>query len=101
MVSKLFVGLLVGFALGGGLTFYGYANEIGEFSNEAIEEFGETVEIESSSSTETRSNVIEDCSQFDDLSPAWWDCSEHNRDITQNKHNERLLEEKLKIARGI
>lgn len=100
MVPKLLIGLLVGFVIGGGMTYFGYAEEIDNFVNE-ITEFNPGIGVKPSSNTSIESNsLMKDCSGFETLSSAWWDCSRYNQDITQEKHNKEVLEERKSIARG-
>lgn len=105
--TKLIIALLVGFALGGGMTYYGYASELDEFvENIAITEQIEGI-IENITGSETTTpeeielevSKYRDCSGKELLSETI-KCNRYNSDIAQAEHNKKYLEEQMKIARG-
>lgn len=121
--SKLLIGILIGFAIGGGFTYFSYAEELEGLINE-IPGFENGVVVRSSNTSVIESDY-KDCSMYsfkeltmkeftdlpDELKADYllkedqarqdrFQCERYNQDIAQNEQNKRVLEEKKSISRG-
>lgn len=119
MASKLLIGILIGFAFGGGMTYFSYGNELQSMVNETI---GSISGIgDGGNVTEPREPVkveskYKDCDSLydykkftgkDEYSQEAWevfwqkiDCNRYNQNIAQAEHDKKRLEEQMKISRG-